>query len=403
MKSYTGTGYTIYAHINKVNGKMYIGQTKQQDLTRRWTGGHGYEGCPRFYRAIKKYGWDSFDHEIWKTGLTKEEADAYEKVYISFFESNNPQKGYNIGTGGHHSGVLSVAGRKRIVERFSGANSPIARPVVVFTCDGHREAEFDTVHSASLHYNVSIGSISSRCSSKQGTLSNRLFFFKEDVGDIQSLPVDLICSPHDMRKKFKPVAQYDLDGHFISHFSSLKEASAITGVPSSQISAVISSRRKQAGSFQWRTYCGCDSDIPPYIQKGGVFKISSINCNICKIDPLSDEPIAVYRELEEIPVGCPDDLLEILSCLCHRTESAIGFKWEYAGDYSERTGKRTRCVNRRCAVHQVDSKSGAIVSTFPSIRAASKTVNISKSSISLALSGNRKTAGGFLWEKAIRK
>lgn len=382
---------------------MYIGQTCQQDLTRRWTAGHGYEGCPRFHAAIKKYGWDGFKHEIWKTGLSKEEADAYEMVYINFFGTNNPQKGYNIGIGGHHSGVLSEAGRRRIVERFSGSNSPVARSVVVFTCDGQREAEFDTIRAASLHYNVSVGAISERCSSKQGTLANRLFFFKEDIGNPKSLPVDLLYSPYDMSKKFKPVAQYDLAGHFLSHFPSVKEASKDTGVPSSQISAAISLRRKRAGSFQWRAYCGLDSDIPPYIPKGGAFGISYTNCNICKIDLLSDEPIAVYRELEEIPVGCPDDLFEILSCLCHRTESAIGFRWEYAGDYSERTGKRTRCVNRRCAVHQVDSKSGAIISTFPSIRAASETLNISKSSISLALSGNRKTAGGFLWKKAIRK
>ena len=35
MKSYTGTGYTIYAHINKVNGKMYIGQPRQIKYRKR--------------------------------------------------------------------------------------------------------------------------------------------------------------------------------------------------------------------------------------------------------------------------------------------------------------------------------------------------------------------------------
>ena len=36
--------YCVYAHINKVNGKMYIGQTCQ-DINRRWRDGDGYKGC----------------------------------------------------------------------------------------------------------------------------------------------------------------------------------------------------------------------------------------------------------------------------------------------------------------------------------------------------------------------
>ena len=87
MKSYTGTGYTIYAHVNKQNGKMYIGQTKAEDLTRRWTGGNGYKGCNYFYAAIQKYGWNGFDHVILQTGLTADEANVYEQAYISFFET----------------------------------------------------------------------------------------------------------------------------------------------------------------------------------------------------------------------------------------------------------------------------------------------------------------------------
>ena len=50
MKSYTGKGYTIYCHENRINGKIYIGQTKAEDLTRRWTGGNGYKGIT--YRRV---------------------------------------------------------------------------------------------------------------------------------------------------------------------------------------------------------------------------------------------------------------------------------------------------------------------------------------------------------------
>ena len=57
--------YTIYRHVNKINGKSYIGQTCQK-LAQRWKSGAGYtlERQPAFHNAIKKYGWSNFDHEI---------------------------------------------------------------------------------------------------------------------------------------------------------------------------------------------------------------------------------------------------------------------------------------------------------------------------------------------------
>ena len=50
--------WIIYKHTNKVNGKVYVGQTKQT-LDRRWRNGVGYtrDNCDtHFARAINKYG-----------------------------------------------------------------------------------------------------------------------------------------------------------------------------------------------------------------------------------------------------------------------------------------------------------------------------------------------------------
>ena len=93
--------YTIYMHKNKINGKVYIGQTTQIDLKDRWKNGKGYKPCTYFYHAIEKYGWDNFEHLILEQGdATFEEINEKEKYFIKLFEARDPAKGYNLNEGG---------------------------------------------------------------------------------------------------------------------------------------------------------------------------------------------------------------------------------------------------------------------------------------------------------------
>lgn len=68
--------YKVYCHISP-NNKVYIGIT-QQEPKQRWQGGKGYKENQYFYRAIQKYGWDNFQHEILFENLTKQEAEKKE-------------------------------------------------------------------------------------------------------------------------------------------------------------------------------------------------------------------------------------------------------------------------------------------------------------------------------------
>ena len=92
--------YTVYLHRNLKNQKVYIGQTSQS-VQKRWNNGKGYVSSPHFYAAIQKYGWDNFEHIILKEKLTAEEADYWEKYYINLYQSQQPEKGYNILSGGN--------------------------------------------------------------------------------------------------------------------------------------------------------------------------------------------------------------------------------------------------------------------------------------------------------------
>ena len=89
--------HTIYIHKNKINGKYYVGQTV--DPKQRFgKDGSTYMGCKLFYRAIKLYGWNSFEHRIVQEGLTKRQADELETDLIYWLDSKN--NGYNLTYGG---------------------------------------------------------------------------------------------------------------------------------------------------------------------------------------------------------------------------------------------------------------------------------------------------------------
>ena len=99
--------YCVYVHQNKLNGKRYVGMTK--DITRRWHGG-GVEyirGDRLFGNAIIKYGWDGFRHSILHDNLLYKDACVLEKHYIKLFQTNatkyqNPSYGYNLTDGGEN-------------------------------------------------------------------------------------------------------------------------------------------------------------------------------------------------------------------------------------------------------------------------------------------------------------
>ena len=95
--------YTLYKHTNKINGKVYIGITKQRP-NRRWMNGLGYQTQSVFYNAIQKYGWNNFEHKIIKSDIkTIEEANELEQYWIKKEHAyiRDPYcNGYNMTIGG---------------------------------------------------------------------------------------------------------------------------------------------------------------------------------------------------------------------------------------------------------------------------------------------------------------
>lgn len=101
----------IYYHKNKINGHMYIGQSKcNSDYIKygRWgVNGQGYKANKYFWHAIKKYGWENFEHGFFEDNVNNELLNEKEKYYIALYHTykQDPEykSGYNLTPGGEGS------------------------------------------------------------------------------------------------------------------------------------------------------------------------------------------------------------------------------------------------------------------------------------------------------------
>jgi group I intron endonuclease len=109
---------TIYILKNKINSKIYIGQT-WRSLSERWDSGHGYDDSPRLNNAIRKYGNKNFYYEVITFCGTQEAADACEIYFIAKYNSTNREYGYNIREGGSR-GKLSENTKQKISISLTG-------------------------------------------------------------------------------------------------------------------------------------------------------------------------------------------------------------------------------------------------------------------------------------------
>lgn len=87
--------YYVYIHTCP-NGKKYVGCTTRS-LEGRWFG-RGYRG-QNFQIAIEEFGWDRITHEVFEVD-TEKEMYYLERYLIAFYNTTNPEKGYNRCPGG---------------------------------------------------------------------------------------------------------------------------------------------------------------------------------------------------------------------------------------------------------------------------------------------------------------
>ena len=105
-----GKTFCVYLHTNQNNGKKYVGITCQKPEN-RFLNGKGYQK-QYFGKAIRKYGWESFETKILFEGISEPEAKEKEIELIAELETNNPLVGYNITIGG--DGTVGLWGQQAV-------------------------------------------------------------------------------------------------------------------------------------------------------------------------------------------------------------------------------------------------------------------------------------------------
>lgn len=113
----------IYKYTNKINGKIYIGQTINEK--RRLNQHKKSSENSLFHRAIKKYGWENFEYKVlFKIHCNNEQdltntLNIKESIAIRFFNSIDSNVGYNLKISGS-KGKLNKSVRDKISKSHKG-------------------------------------------------------------------------------------------------------------------------------------------------------------------------------------------------------------------------------------------------------------------------------------------
>lgn len=345
--------WCVYMHTNKLNHKVYVGQTCQKPERRWGRNGNGYKsysnGCKiYFWYAICKYGWGNFEHIVFADNLTKEEADSMEIMLILLYDTTNPKYGYNIASGGnvhvakgknnpfygkHHTDETKQKIRLSLPNQ-QGENNPFygkkhsdetkqklsASHKKVAVVQLSKDGEFIEIHKsiaqAANVTGVYSGNISNCCRHMCKSAGKFIWVYYEEYNK-----TNVITYKDNSRK---PVVQLNKNGEFIAEYASASEAERITGISNNSINRCCNHKGYSAGNYIWEfkeNYNPLDNHIYSYSNNIPVVCLDENKNYICE-----------YASISEAHISTGADMSAIIRCCNGKQKTSVGFKWMYKKD-----------------------------------------------------------------------
>jgi len=118
----------IYLIVNHATGKYYVGQHKGTDLKRyfqkKLSSARHARGSSHLFNSMRKHPLpcDWSIHALLSDVQTRAELDQYERDFIAFLKSQDPEYGYNIARGGEGGGMLGHKQSPETKEKIRAAN-----------------------------------------------------------------------------------------------------------------------------------------------------------------------------------------------------------------------------------------------------------------------------------------
>lgn len=338
--------YNVYYHYNPANGKYYIGITKQEP-ERRWNNGYGYHNQV-FGAAIRKYGWDNFEHVVIETGLSKEMAVSLEKRLIQ--ECDSFKNGYNCSMGGE-----SADGYKMPIEtkeKISRANSGV---------------------------------------------NSYWFGKKKSKESIQKISEKHINHPSCS----KEVNQYDLKGNYIATYPSLNEVTRQFGVG---VAKALHGEIRTFHGFQWRFVSECcgNDNIDAYYRTSIKFK------PVIQYD-INGKRIRNYYNSNDLKDAGFKSTKSIHSICYLDGDTYGGYIWRFLRD-EDVIGDKDSYYDLSVVVDKIHSDmcpsdkpigqydlQGNLIAHYDNCKKAAKAIGGNNKNISLVGSNKKKSAYGCIW------